>query len=427
MSRSTYKNIYEGYLNNTGYNNRNIRERYGSCGSEPMPYVMNEIPVMENYTGYNNRNIRERYGSCGSEPMPYEMIENFKKFQDSNTPIIMQTTNKNNIVFNPLKDWKYLSSDIQKKIIELQGKMKNAAYSLVYNDTTEYSIEVDISSDGNSMRYFFFTDTGLMNTSGTINGITYKVFIKNGNNTRTDVVNDSNKVAKKIVNNDKLFITITKPSNNNSDIYGLITLYCKPSYSGGDFVNGRKTQPTKNDADVIKIDLFIGFLKVTDNTFIQHSEYIKNTLSPDIKNAITTKKTEINGFINKFRINATNYFQKVNSTKFDIILPEYKPALTDYVNFIDKTAKTCNLGNVIRSKWFNKKSEVCCFESKTSSEYCPFYANWFNKSNDMWYIESDINSSSFTIDNEKLKNYIEGIYPILKIYPQIYTHQSITF
>jgi len=77
MSRSDYKNIYEGYLDNTGYNNRNIRERYGSCGSEPMPYVMNEIPVMENYTGYNNRNIRERYGSCGSEPTPYMMNEGY--------------------------------------------------------------------------------------------------------------------------------------------------------------------------------------------------------------------------------------------------------------------------------------------------------------------------------------------------------------
>ena len=46
MSRSDYKNIYEGYLDNTGYkggyNNRNIRERYGGCGSEPMPYEMNE-------------------------------------------------------------------------------------------------------------------------------------------------------------------------------------------------------------------------------------------------------------------------------------------------------------------------------------------------------------------------------------------------
>jgi hypothetical protein len=63
MSRSDYKNIYEGYLDNTGYNNRNIRERYGSCGSEPMPYEMNEKPVMENY------------GGCGSEPMPYEMNE----------------------------------------------------------------------------------------------------------------------------------------------------------------------------------------------------------------------------------------------------------------------------------------------------------------------------------------------------------------
>jgi hypothetical protein len=42
MSRSDYKNIYEGYLDNTGYNNRRVAERYGSCGSEPMPYEMNE-------------------------------------------------------------------------------------------------------------------------------------------------------------------------------------------------------------------------------------------------------------------------------------------------------------------------------------------------------------------------------------------------
>jgi hypothetical protein len=49
MSRSDYKNIYEGYLDNTGYNNRRVAERYGGCGSEPMPYEMNEKQVMENY------------------------------------------------------------------------------------------------------------------------------------------------------------------------------------------------------------------------------------------------------------------------------------------------------------------------------------------------------------------------------------------
>jgi len=43
MSRSDYKNIYEGYLDNTGYNNRySFRERYGGCGSEPTPYTINE-------------------------------------------------------------------------------------------------------------------------------------------------------------------------------------------------------------------------------------------------------------------------------------------------------------------------------------------------------------------------------------------------
>jgi hypothetical protein len=90
MSRSDYKNIYEGYLDNTGYNNRRVAERYGSCGSEPMPYEMNEKPVMENYTGYNNRNIRERYGGCGSEPMPYVMneipvMENYNALPDCGT------------------------------------------------------------------------------------------------------------------------------------------------------------------------------------------------------------------------------------------------------------------------------------------------------------------------------------------------------
>ena len=50
MSRSDYKNIYEGYLDNTGYKGGvRYRERYGGCGSEPMPYEMNEKPVMENY------------------------------------------------------------------------------------------------------------------------------------------------------------------------------------------------------------------------------------------------------------------------------------------------------------------------------------------------------------------------------------------
>jgi hypothetical protein len=50
MSRSDYKNIYEGYLDNTGYNNRNIRERYGGCGSEPTPPPQQ---ITENYGAYD--------------------------------------------------------------------------------------------------------------------------------------------------------------------------------------------------------------------------------------------------------------------------------------------------------------------------------------------------------------------------------------
>jgi hypothetical protein len=41
MSRSDYKNLYEGYLDNTGYNNRNIRENYSNydnCNSNLMYY-----------------------------------------------------------------------------------------------------------------------------------------------------------------------------------------------------------------------------------------------------------------------------------------------------------------------------------------------------------------------------------------------------
>ena len=41
MSHSNYKNIYEGYLDNTGYR-AHRRESYGGCGSEPTPYMMNE-------------------------------------------------------------------------------------------------------------------------------------------------------------------------------------------------------------------------------------------------------------------------------------------------------------------------------------------------------------------------------------------------
>ena len=62
MSRSDYKNIYEGYLDNTGYNNRRVAERYGSCGSEPMPYEMNE--------GYAPSPYKDKFGnvvpSCGT-------------------------------------------------------------------------------------------------------------------------------------------------------------------------------------------------------------------------------------------------------------------------------------------------------------------------------------------------------------------------
>ena len=60
MSRSDYKNIYEGYLDNTGYNNRRVaerysfRERYGGCGSEPTPYtILSEPSVAGIYEGYN--------------------------------------------------------------------------------------------------------------------------------------------------------------------------------------------------------------------------------------------------------------------------------------------------------------------------------------------------------------------------------------
>jgi hypothetical protein len=54
MSRSDYKNIYEGYLDNTGYNNRySFRERYGGCGSEPTPYtILSEPSVAGLYEGY---------------------------------------------------------------------------------------------------------------------------------------------------------------------------------------------------------------------------------------------------------------------------------------------------------------------------------------------------------------------------------------
>ena len=63
MSHSNYKNIYEGYMDNTGYR-AHRRESYGGCGSEPTPYMMNEnynekptadYHIEEDYNGpYNN-------------------------------------------------------------------------------------------------------------------------------------------------------------------------------------------------------------------------------------------------------------------------------------------------------------------------------------------------------------------------------------
>jgi len=57
MSRSDYKNIYEGYLDNTGYNNnRRVAERYGGCGSEPTT-ILSEPSVASLYEGYNQTAI----------------------------------------------------------------------------------------------------------------------------------------------------------------------------------------------------------------------------------------------------------------------------------------------------------------------------------------------------------------------------------
>jgi hypothetical protein len=53
MSRSDYKNIYEGYLDNTGYNNRRVAERYGGCGSEPTT-ILSEPSVASLYEGYED-------------------------------------------------------------------------------------------------------------------------------------------------------------------------------------------------------------------------------------------------------------------------------------------------------------------------------------------------------------------------------------
>jgi hypothetical protein len=87
MSRSDYKNIYEGYLDNTGYNNRRVAERYGGCGSEPMPYEMNE-----NYgSELMPYEMNEKYGGCGSEPTPYMMNEGYAQTSTQQAQVEIKT------------------------------------------------------------------------------------------------------------------------------------------------------------------------------------------------------------------------------------------------------------------------------------------------------------------------------------------------
>ena len=79
MSQSDYKNINEGYLKNTGYNGNEIRytrERYGGCGSEPTPYMMNE-GYLKN-TGNEIPYTREKYQSL---PSTYDYNKNWAKYK----------------------------------------------------------------------------------------------------------------------------------------------------------------------------------------------------------------------------------------------------------------------------------------------------------------------------------------------------------
>ena len=70
MSRSDYKNIYEGYLDNTGYKGGvHYRERYRGCGSEPTPYMMNENQITEEYSSLPD------CGKLGSVITPWTTCE----------------------------------------------------------------------------------------------------------------------------------------------------------------------------------------------------------------------------------------------------------------------------------------------------------------------------------------------------------------
>ena len=59
MSHSNYKNIYEGYLDNTGYR-AHRRESYGGCGSDPTPYMMKE-----GYLGNTGKGV-QTLPDCGT-------------------------------------------------------------------------------------------------------------------------------------------------------------------------------------------------------------------------------------------------------------------------------------------------------------------------------------------------------------------------
>jgi len=79
MSRSDYKNIYEGYLDNTGYNNRRVAERYGGCGSEPTT-ILSEPSVASLYEGYEDLAAFDKYVKDKLQTIVNDTYKNIKAY-----------------------------------------------------------------------------------------------------------------------------------------------------------------------------------------------------------------------------------------------------------------------------------------------------------------------------------------------------------
>jgi len=334
--------------------------------------------------------------------------------------------------------------------------------SKVTDPKKEYNIEIDISNDPASTEYFFYIN-GLMTTKGKINQIEYDLILKANNNIygETSTTFGRHKVLSKPfgVSGSRLFLRVfnSKLSQNNDKKFGVVQIYSRP-YSPISIWNkerdtkkeypaqkGNISEKLKNqgglfseNAQIIgsntmiseeikkldyitKIDLFVAFivpnLPIIDYIKKGTNLYINNIIK-DANAHISDAKTKTAAFIDSFRINPSTYYDGniKSGNKYDGLKEIHWP-FAKRIMFKDFKLGDCQLNGTIRSKYHkdrNPKSEICCLNSKTYYDNCPFWES------DVNYIDNSVNRSFFTVNTQQIKNELDSKFPVLSKYSDIY-------